>query len=110
MQGIITALGFNGPVTSPTFTLSRDYPVRDKLIVHHFDMYRLAGHDIVTDELEEVALDPQAITLVEWAQHGSVKLAADRLRISLSYGQDETRREITIAATGPISTVIVEAL
>lgn len=98
-QGIIHTLGFKGEVTSPTFTLSRDYPVRDKLTVHHFDFYRLSGHDVVSDELGEYLDDPKSINLVEWASHGAGNLPKDRISISLNYGEDENAREVEVNST-----------
>lgn len=98
-QGIVRKLGYTGEVTSPTFTLSRDYPVRDQLTVHHFDFYRLSGHDIVSDELNEFLGDPKSINLVEWASHGASNLPQDRITIKLDYGEDENSREIEVKST-----------
>lgn len=98
-QGIVRKLGHTGEVTSPTFTLSRDYPVRDQLTVHHFDFYRLSGHDLVSDELNEFLDDPKSINLVEWASHGAGDLPQDRISIKLNYGEDENSREIEVSST-----------
>jgi tRNA threonylcarbamoyl adenosine modification protein YjeE len=96
VQGLVHAMGFKDDVPSPTFTLSRSYPVRDGLTVHHFDLYRLHGHDIVSDELTEATEDTQAVTVVEWPDHGDANLPADRIRIELRYGADESAREISV--------------
>lgn len=98
-QGIVRALGFNGEVTSPTFTLSRDYPVNNGLTVHHFDFYRLNGHDVVSDELNDFLGDPKSINLIEWADHGAGKLPDDRISINLGYGDIENSRDIRIQST-----------
>ena len=95
-QGIVHALGYDGEVTSPTFTLSRDYQVRNGLTVHHFDFYRLSGHDVVSDELNEFINDSKSINLIEWADHGAAKLPSNRIRIELKYGEVETAREINV--------------
>lgn len=63
-QGFARGLGVAGPVTSPTFTLVRQYPCRVGQLLHA-DVYRL-------DHLAEVAdlglaeLRDEGITLVEW--------------------------------------------
>ena len=97
-KAVINALGFSGEVPSPTFTLSRSYRISDDLVVDHFDLYRLHGHDVVTDELSESMEDKQTITVVEWADHGSARLPKDRVRVELTYGSGEADRIITIAA------------
>lgn len=110
IQGIAAGMGFAGEVPSPTFTLSRAYPVRDGLTLHHFDLYRLNGHDIVTDELDEVAGDPWAVVAVEWAEHGAATLPPDRLRITLTPGATAELRDITINGSGPRSARIIKEL
>ena len=99
VQGILHGLGCKDTVTSPTFTLSREYVVRDGLIVRHFDLYRLSGHDIATDELEEEFDDPSVITLVEWAQQGEARLPKGHIVVQLSYdSSSENMRSISIMA------------
>lgn len=98
-QGIVHGLGFDGEVTSPTFTISRDYPIAKGMTVHHFDFYRLSGHDVVSDELDEFLHDSKSINLIEWASNGAVKLPDDRIRVELKYGDDEQTRMIKIIST-----------
>jgi tRNA threonylcarbamoyladenosine biosynthesis protein TsaE len=100
VQGILAGMGFGGEVPSPTFTLSRSYPVRDSLTFYHFDLYRLGGHDIVTDELNEVVADPQAVVAVEWAQSGAAILPPTKVEVILIPGKREADREITIRGNG----------
>lgn len=95
-QSIVHALGFQGSTPSPTFTVSRVYEVSGGLRVYHFDLYRLQGYDVVTDELHEVMGDPDIITLVEWADAGEAQLLTDRLQITLEVGEKEQDRKITL--------------
>jgi len=95
-QGIVQGLGFSGEVPSPTFTLSRSYPLGSGLSLHHFDFYRLAGHDVVTEELSEALEDPQAIAVIEWPGHGQAELPARRLRVTIEATAEEHRRTITL--------------
>lgn len=110
VRGLVHGLGFKGEVTSPTFTLNREYPVANGMTIHHFDMYRLQGHDIVTDELVEAMSEPDGITIVEWAQHADSPLKSDRLTVVLQYGRDESERLVEITAGGPISQQALEGL
>jgi tRNA threonylcarbamoyladenosine biosynthesis protein TsaE len=70
VRGALRALGVQGPVTSPTFTLARRY-AGDGVEVAHLDLHRLAG---APDEEDEALLEDEAtgdrITFVEWPEMG----------------------------------------
>lgn len=105
VKGLAAGLGFDGSVPSPTFTVSRVYPVRDGLELNHFDFYRLGasqppgklGADIVSSELAEVLRDPKAITVIEWAEHGAARLPARRIRVHITPGAGDNDRKIRIS-------------
>ena len=64
------ALGVTDRVTSPTYQLARGYVgLKDgrRVIVNHMDLYRLEGiEDRDVLELDDY-MEPDAVTLVEWA-------------------------------------------
>jgi tRNA threonylcarbamoyladenosine biosynthesis protein TsaE len=64
VQGVAAALGVEGPVTSPTFTLVHEYSGRYPVL--HLDVYRLDSFQEVLDLGFEELLDPGAVLLVEW--------------------------------------------
>lgn len=80
-------------VSSPTFVLMQEYPGRR--LVHHVDLYRLAGSEV--DELEPLLdemLAGDAIVAIEWADRlRSLPAPAVQVRIA-DRGEDD--REITI--------------
>ena len=63
-KGIALALGVKEQVTSPTFTIIKEYR-GDKLFLYHMDMYRLSG-DITELGLDEYLGREDGVSVVEW--------------------------------------------
>ena len=81
-------------VPSPTFTLVQSYET-DRLTIHHFDLYRLAG----PDELFEIGFDDAlrgGVALVEWPERGDEEIPEDALWVRLSIADDPNSREVVI--------------
>ena len=102
VQGVAHGLGVLDHVTSPTFTLVKEY--RGRLDVAHVDVYRLERMQEVVDlGLDELSSDG-AVLLVEWGDAVEDLLSEDRLRIELTTadptGESQTRR-IDLRADGP---------
>lgn len=103
-QGIGAGLNVRGPITSPTFVISRVHPPldpdRQPCPLVHVDAYRLGG----LDDLETLDLDTsleESITLVEWG-HGLVEhLAESYLEVELDRGADDETRRAVVRAHGP---------
>jgi tRNA threonylcarbamoyladenosine biosynthesis protein TsaE len=109
-------LGYDGEVTSPTFTLSRVYKLPQPqdgdahpLELHHYDLYRLGQAGIVGSELAEDLADPHIVTAIEWAGIFEDELPADRLRIKFDVTGD-TARNLVLTATGPKSKRLTRGL
>jgi len=75
------------PITSPTFTLAREYD-GDRLTLHHLDVYRLEQIDEVLDLALPELLDSASVTLIEWGDAIIPALPAEYLEIRLEYGDD----------------------
>lgn len=109
VRGLAEGLGFSGRVTSPTFTVSRVYPLPGNRQLHHFDFYRLPPADIVATELAEVAGDPAVISVIEWGDSLGGKIPKLAIKLELRV-VDESTRQIIIEAHNPQGQKIVEAL
>jgi tRNA threonylcarbamoyladenosine biosynthesis protein TsaE len=100
IRGACQALGVEGPVTSPTFTIGQRYK-GGRAPVSHLDLYRLEGLDDEDPALLEDYLDPDAIAFVEWPAAAEPRLAGRRVvAVRLSHaGGDRRQIEIPAAST-----------
>lgn len=89
-QGLGAGLKVRGDITSPTFVISRVHPslVGGPALVH-VDAYRLGGIAELDDLDLDASLD-EAVTVVEWGHGLAEGLAADRLDIVVTRGDDDT--------------------
>ena len=108
-KGIGEGLGVTDDVQSPSFTISRVYPIRDGLTLAHYDFYRLDDAGIMKQELGETVADLKTITVIEWGNVVAGVLPSDRLTLSIVPPTELTRR-IIVEAHGPISRRIEHGL
>lgn len=82
-RAILRALGVEGHVPSPTFTLVQTYQPRD-LTVFHYDLYRIEDRRELAELGLDDAMDDGAV-LVEWPEQGfPARLSGDALTITLT--------------------------
>lgn len=97
-QGIAAGLGVRGPITSPTFVISRIHPsLVDGPALVHVDAYRLGG----SAELDDLDLDAEiaaSVTVVEWGAGLAEDLAEAHLELVLE--ADGDARVVTVLPTG----------
>ena len=102
-KGIAQGLGITQTITSPTFSVQRSYAIPGGGYLEHFDLYRLEDVDIIEQSIKEILADKTNIVLIEWSKPFIEKLRSDRLIITIQWVNEDTR-DITINATGPVST------
>src|SRR3954469_5371702 len=94
VRGACRALGIDGRVTSPTFTIGHRY--HGSVDVSHLDLYRFTG----VSSAEWGDLEPyfrDAIVFVEWPEAGGEGLGPVRAAVRLLH-ETPTRRRIDVDA------------
>ena len=90
VRGACRALGYDGPVTSPTFTIGQVLPGRVEIA--HLDLYRLASLTGEDRSLLEDYLTPERVGFVEWPEVGEPALDRVAARVRLEHAGLDRRR------------------
>ena len=93
VRGACRALGVEGAVTSPTYTIGHRY--KGRVEVSHLDLFRFSG----VSSAEWGDLEPyfdDAVVFVEWPEAGAGVLPAPRIEVRLEHGGEEGQRLVTI--------------
>ncbi|MGI8755517.1 MAG: tRNA (adenosine(37)-N6)-threonylcarbamoyltransferase complex ATPase subunit type 1 TsaE [Acidimicrobiales bacterium] len=98
-QGFARGLGITEAVTSPTFTIVREYG-GGRLALHHLDVYRLDNLHEVADLGVGEMLDEDAVMLVEWGDAVLPVLGEDYLELRLTFGAEDDERHLHLHALG----------
>jgi tRNA threonylcarbamoyladenosine biosynthesis protein TsaE len=94
VRGACRALGVDGPVTSPTFTIG--HVLGGDPEVAHLDLYRLGSLAAEDPALLEDYLTPDRIAFVEWPAAGEPAFERVSARVLIEHRGGD-RRRITIA-------------
>jgi tRNA threonylcarbamoyladenosine biosynthesis protein TsaE len=88
-RALLSALGHEGEVPSPTFAIVQPYEALEPP-VWHVDLYRI--EDLA--EIEELGLESAAdgLLLVEWPERAGVDAWPQALRLRLDFQPDGSRR------------------
>ncbi|MBR6740124.1 MAG: tRNA (adenosine(37)-N6)-threonylcarbamoyltransferase complex ATPase subunit type 1 TsaE [Clostridia bacterium] len=95
VRGMAAALGYEGRVTSPTFTIVNEYRKGRDTVLLHFDMYRLSSEEDLYGIGWYDYLDVGAVCAVEWAERVEGALPSDAISVTIE-GSGEAVRRITI--------------
>ncbi len=104
-KGIAKGMGIDKVVSSPTFTILKQY--QGRLNLNHFDAYRLEGQDI--DLGFEDLIYSDDVSIIEWADFIEEILPEQRLDIVIEY-LDEVSRKVVFKPSGQKYLELVEVL
>lgn len=90
VQGLAKGLGVEDVVTSPSFTISKEYQGKNCRLVH-FDFYRLNNPGLLMSDLLEKMHDPNNIVVIEWGESVANILPKKHPRVVFQYLDDGTR-------------------
>ena len=91
---VLKAIGVKGEVTSPTFTIMREYSTK-KFNIYHFDMYRIKSSDEVREfGLEDYIYsgDNRSLVFIEWSENIKEMLNGKFIEINISLIDDYKRK------------------
>ena len=94
VRGAARALGVEGPVTSPTFTIG--HVLAGRVEVAHLDLYRLSSLENEDPQLLEDYLTPERIGFVEWPAVGEAAIPRVAARVTLEHAGND-RRTVQVA-------------
>lgn len=84
VRGALRALGYDGTVKSPTYTLVEPYDL-SRLHLYHFDFFRLRDASEWESSGFRDYFGPQAACLVEWPERAGPALGTPDLALRLEF-------------------------
>jgi len=103
-QGLLEALGAEGPYTSPTFTIVKEYALKHPKIhefpnklskVYHIDTYRISSDDLLELSFNDFAGKPNTVTIIEWPENVKDIILESAMWLNFEW-LDENKRKITL--------------
>ena len=94
-RAIVSALGYTGEITSPTYTLMHCYELED-FNIYHFDAYRINNFESLQSSGFFDCFGGNDIVIIEWADNIDKLLPKDTIKIKIGFA-GETGREIEIS-------------
>jgi len=96
-QGMLRALGADGPYTSPTFVVIKQYKINNDKSrirnVYHLDTYRVEVEDVLELSWDEMVKDKDNVIIIEWPD--KMKKIIPRSALWIDFKElDKNKREI----------------
>ena len=91
-RGLAEGLDIKEPITSPSFTISKSYPLPNhKGHLIHYDFYRLPDPGLMLDDLRENLESPDNVIVIEWGKSIENTLPKNHTKIEIKYNENNTR-------------------
>ena len=98
MRGLARGIGYEGDITSPTFSIVNEYR-GGRLPVFHFDMYRISSFEDLYSTGYFDYFDENGIIAIEWSENISEILEDNTIFVEIQ-PVDGFKRKITIFTKG----------
>ncbi len=98
IREVCKALGVEGHIQSPTFSIVNEYQTNDSETIFHFDFYRLKNETEALDFGVEEYFDSGNICLLEWAEKVESLLPEKCFNIKITL-TDSSARNLEFSTT-----------
>ncbi len=95
ITAICEALGVNDVVTSPTFALINEYPIKKDKKIYHFDFYRIKSIEEAFDLGYEEYFYSGNICFIEWPEKIESLIPGGAMSVKINV-LDDGKREILL--------------
>ena len=109
VKSFFFAIGFQGIVKSPTYTLVESYEHEGQQY-HHFDLYRMKTPLEFYESGLDDYFDQSAIIFIEWPEKGERVLPESMLSLHLSYDAEQDERQVKCVANNPRGVKMIEQI
>ena len=89
-KGIALGLGITEPLTSPTYTIIREYRTAE-ISLYHIDAYRLGGDEDFAEAGGIELIYSEGISLVEWSERIPRSLPHNAIIIKIAINENGSR-------------------
>jgi len=103
VKGIARGLGIKDVITSPTYTILKEYLITQKFKLYHLDLYRLKDLGLDFD-LEDYINDENGVVVIEWPFQIEELLPEEYIKIEIKGNQND--RILTFSYKGKSDEVL----
>jgi len=107
-QSIAKGLEIHDYVTSPTFTIIKEY--NGRLNLYHMDAYRLDSEDEMYDLGYYEYINSDGVCIIEWASKIKGLIPKSAINITININYENNNRELDINGEGEQFNIIEEEL
>jgi len=107
-QSIAKGLEIRDYVTSPTFTIIKEY--NGRLNLYHMDAYRLDSEDEMYDLGYDEYINSDGVCIIEWASKIKGLIPKSAINITININYENNNRELDINGEGEQFNIIKEEL